>query len=54
MGAVFRPEHAEAYRSAVPQADIITVAGQAHGIHGDPEGRGPYLDALRGFLAAVG
>lgn len=54
VGAVFLPEHGEHYQAAVPQALVQTIAGQAHGIHDDPEGRGPYLAALEGFLATIG
>ena len=57
VGAVFRPEN-EAARSAVPAAEVVLAPGQAHGIHGgihgDPDGRAVYLDALDRFLAKLG
>ena len=51
VGAVFRPEDVGPFQAAVPQAEVIMVPGQAHGIHEDPEGREPYLDAIDRFLA---
>ena len=53
VGAVFLPDHGRRYRAAVPQAAVEVIDGQAHGIHDDPAGRGPYLDALGRFLASI-
>ena len=53
IGAVFRPDDVEPYQRAVPHAHIRMVAGQGHGIHSDPDGVGPYLDALDAFLTTV-
>lgn len=54
VGAVFLPENEAPYRAAVPHAEVVVAPGQAHGIHGDPEGRGLYLEALDAFLARLG
>jgi pimeloyl-ACP methyl ester carboxylesterase len=54
VGAVFLPENEAPYRAAVPHAEVILAAGQDHGIHGDPVGRGLFLDALEQFLADLG
>lgn len=54
VGAVFLAENEAPYRAAVPQADVILAPGQAHGIHGDPVGRGLFLDALEQFLTDLG
>lgn len=53
IGAVFRPVDVEPYRRAVPHAEIRMIDGQGHGIHGDPEGIHPYLEALDRFLASI-
>lgn len=53
VGAVFRPEHGSRYVAAVPQAQIQTIAGQAHGIHDDPVGQVAYVEALSQFLTRM-
>lgn len=54
VGAVFLPEHGTRLLEAVPHAEVLMIAGQAHGIHDDPEGSGPYREALERFLARLG
>ena len=51
VGAVFLPDHGAQLAAAVPHATFQTITGQAHDIHGDPDGRTAYLAALRSFLS---
>ena len=53
FGAVFLPDQAVRFASAVPQAQIVLMDGLGHGIHTDRFGLDRYIAALDGFLGDV-
>ena len=53
VGAVFTHDDAVRFRSANPQARVVTVAGAGHGIHDEPT-LGAYLAELDAFVATYG
>ncbi len=50
LGAIVTPEGATALRALVPHLDIAHIPRASHNIRRDQFG--PYLDIVRGFLAA--
>lgn len=53
LDAMFLPRHFDAYRSAVPHAQIVAVAGAAHSIRLKEDGLNVYMDALTTFLDSL-
>ena len=53
LEGMFLPEHAERYRTAVPQARVIAVAGSAHSIRLHRQGWEIYRMELRALLGSL-